>query len=69
LRIRPIEPRAWDQVRATGSVCDRLIWMRFLGLGLGGAIPDANTIWTFREALTKAGATLRLFELFDQEPR
>jgi Transposase domain (DUF772) len=51
LRIRLIEPRAWDQVHATGSVCDRLIWMRFLGLGLGDAIPDANTIWTFREAL------------------
>jgi hypothetical protein len=32
-------------------------------------IPDANTTWTFREALTKACATLRLFELFDQELR
>ena len=31
---------------------DRLSWMRFLGLGLGDAVPDANTIWTFREALT-----------------
>ena len=48
---------------------DRLTWIRFLGLGLGDAVPDANTIWTFREALTKAGATLRLFELFDQELR
>lgn len=37
---------------------DRLTWMRFLGLGLGDAVPDANTIWTFREALTKAGAGL-----------
>jgi IS5 family transposase len=46
---------------------DRLTWMRFLGLGLGDAVPDANTIWTFREALTKAGATARLFALFDQE--
>ena len=43
--------------------------MRFLGLGLGDAIPDADTTRTLREALTKAGATLRLFELFDQEPR
>lgn len=48
---------------------DRLTWMRFLGLGLGDAVPDANTIWTFREALTKAGATARLFALFDQELR
>ena len=36
---------------------DRLSWMRFLGLGLGDPVPDANTIWTFREALTKAGAS------------
>jgi IS5 family transposase len=48
---------------------DRLSWMRFLGLGLGDAVPDANTIWTFREALTKAGAIERLFELFDRELR
>jgi IS5 family transposase len=48
---------------------DRLSWMRFLGLGLGDAVPDANTIWTFREALTKAGAIQRLFELFDQQLR
>ena len=43
--------------------------MRFLGLGLGDPVPDANTIWTFREALTKAGAIGRLFELFDRELR
>lgn len=48
---------------------DRLTWMRFLGLGLGDPVPDANTIWTFREALTKPGAALRLFELFDRELR
>ena len=43
--------------------------MRFLGLGLGDPVPDANTIWTFREALTRAGATQRLFALFDRELR
>jgi IS5 family transposase len=48
---------------------DRLTWMRFLGLGLGDAVPDANTIWTFREALNKAGAIQRLFALFDQQLR
>jgi transposase, IS5 family len=48
---------------------DRLTWMRFLGLGLGDAVPDANTIWTFREALTKTGAIERLFELFDRQLR
>jgi transposase, IS5 family len=48
---------------------DRLTWMRFLGLGLGDPVPDANTIWTFREALTKAGGIQRLFELFDRALR
>ena len=48
---------------------DRLTWMRFLGLGLGDAVPDANTIWTFREALTKTGAIERLFERFDHALR
>lgn len=33
---------------------DRLSFMRFLGLGMSDAVPDANTIWTFREALTSA---------------
>ncbi len=33
---------------------DRLSLMRFLGLGLSDPVPDANTIWTFREALTRA---------------
>jgi transposase, IS5 family len=44
---------------------DRLTWMRFLGLGLGlgDPVPDANTIWTVREALTRAGAVQRLFAL------
>jgi IS5 family transposase len=48
---------------------DRLSWMRFLGLGLGDPTPDANTIWTFREALTRAGAIEPLFTLFDQALR
>jgi transposase, IS5 family len=43
--------------------------MRFLGLGLGDPVPDANTIWTFREALSKAGAVERLFDLFDRQLR
>ncbi len=51
----------------SSACCAR--WMRFLGLGLGDAVPDANTIWTFREALTKAGAVERLFELFDRQLR
>ena len=33
---------------------DRLSFMRFLGLGLADPVPDANTIWSFRETLTRA---------------
>jgi transposase, IS5 family len=33
---------------------DRLSFMRFLGLGLADTVPDANTIWGFREALTRS---------------
>jgi IS5 family transposase len=40
--------------RAEYLIKDRLSFMRFLGLGLADAVPDANTIWTFREALTRA---------------
>ena len=35
---------------------DRLSFMRFLGLSLGERVPDAKTIWLFRERLTRAGA-------------
>lgn len=47
------------------QVKDRLSFMRFLGLELGDRVPDANTVWTFREQLTKAGAIEALFKLFD----
>ena len=44
---------------------DRLSFMRFLGLGLADPVPDANTIWAFREALKRTGAVERLFAQFD----
>lgn len=44
---------------------DRLSFMRFLGLGLGDVVPDANTIWNFRETLKRSGAIDRLFTRFD----
>jgi Transposase domain (DUF772) len=43
--------------------------MRFLGLGLTGPVPDANTVWTFREALKKANAIDTLFRRFDEALR
>ena len=51
--------------RAEFLINDRLSFMRFLGLGLSDRIPDARTIWLFREKLTNAGAIGPLFERFD----
>ena len=48
---------------------DRLSLMRFLGLDLHGRVPDARTIWLFRETLTKAGAIDTLFARFDAHLR
>src|SRR5919106_1376877 len=45
---------------------DRLSWMRFCGLGPGDAVPDANTLWDFREALIAAGALEALFTRLDR---
>ena len=39
--------------------------MRFLGLSLGDAVPDAKTIWLFREQLTEAGLIEKAFRQFD----
>jgi hypothetical protein len=39
--------------------------MRFLGLGLSDRVPDARTIWLFREKLTRVGAIQTLFDRFD----
>ncbi len=39
--------------------------MRFVGLALRDPVPDATTIWLFREQLARADAVERLFERFD----
>ena len=56
---------ALSDERAEYLVKDRLSFMRFLGLGLSDPVPDANTVWTFREALKRAGAVEALFARFD----
>jgi IS5 family transposase len=45
---------------------DRLSFMRFVGLELHDAVPDAKTIWLFREHLVRSGAFDRLFARFDE---
>src|SRR5262245_22509531 len=41
---------------------DRLSFMHFLDLNLEDPVPDATTIWLFREALAQAGLIDKLFE-------
>ena len=45
---------------------DRLSFQRFLELSLGDKVPDAKTIWLFREKLTKSGGYKEAFALFAQ---
>ena len=47
------------------QVRDRLSFMRFLGLGLEDRVPDAKTVWLYREALAQAGKVEELFQQFD----
>ena len=51
------------------QIRDRLSFMRFLGLDMHGRIPDAKTIWLFRELLVRAGAIDALFDAFDARLR
>ena len=47
------------------QIRDRLSFMRFLGLSLGDTVPDAKTIWLFREQLTEAELIKTIFDRFD----
>lgn len=51
--------------RAEFLINDRLSFMRFLGLDMNDRVPDAKTIWLFRERLTQAGAMKKLFAAFE----
>jgi IS5 family transposase len=47
------------------QIKDRLSFMRFLGLGLEDKVPDATTLWLFREALVQRNVIEKLFKQFD----
>ena len=49
------------------QIRDRLSFMRFLGLELCERVPDAKTIWLFREQLGQAGLVEPLFARFAAE--
>ena len=47
------------------QILDRMSFMRFLGLHAGDPVPDAKTIWLFREQLRQAGRIEKLFKQFE----
>jgi hypothetical protein len=47
------------------QIRDRPSFLRFVGLALHDAVPDAKTIWLYREQLTQAGGLQRAFDRFD----
>jgi IS5 family transposase len=47
------------------QVLDRLSFMRFLDLRMGSRVPDAKTIWLFREQLTRQELIGNLFQEFE----
>lgn len=47
------------------QVTDRLSFMRFLGFDLNTGVPDARTVWAYREALKAHGLVDKLFAQFD----
>lgn len=48
------------------AILDRLSFMRFLGLNISDKVPDAKTIWNFREQLSKE-VVEQLFKSFHEE--
>ena len=47
------------------QITDRLSFMRFLGLQINDKVPDAKTIWKFRNDLAQHNADRDLFDVFD----
>jgi len=48
------------------QVRDRLSFMRFLGLAIADRVPDAKTIWLFREQLCQLRLEKQLFAKFER---
>ena len=49
------------------QINDRRSFMRFLGLSTGDQVPDAKTIWLFKDLLSLAGAMEPLFSAFNRQ--
>ena len=66
LMFRMLVLQALNNLQVEYQVRDRLSFSRFLGLAIEDSIPDATTLWLFREKLAKSGLIKKLFERFDQ---
>ena len=51
------------------QILDRHSFGRFLGLHLGSKVPDATTIWRFRQDLVETGVVKELFDTFEAHLR
>ena len=49
------------------QIRDRLSFMRFLGLRMEDKVPDAKTVWLFREHLATHGLAEKLFARFHEQ--
>lgn len=49
------------------QINDRISFMRFLELGLGDKVPDAKTIWLFKNTLSEVKAIETLFAMFNRQ--
>jgi len=47
------------------QIRDRFSFLRFLGLSPESVVPDAKTVWLFRESLKDAGVIEKLFATFE----
>jgi transposase, IS5 family len=48
------------------AILDRLSFMRFLGLTISDTVPDAKTIWNFKNELSKSDLVEKLFSILDK---
>lgn len=49
------------------QINDRTSFKQFLGLKIGDRVPDEKTVWLFRENLSKAELSEKLFNLFTEQ--
>ncbi len=63
LVLRQLYNLSDDQIEY--QIRDRLSFMRFLDFGVEDPVPDAKTVWLYREKLAQAGMVKALFDKFD----